>query len=806
MIRRTLIALGACALTPAAHAQHEFTPYESWCGTLTPEFGERGHNGGQAWPGGVVPYEFDPGVTGAQRQALLDRWAEIDALSNVSFVARTNQADHLYVRLGVTPDVSFSSGIGVTGGRQYLEIWPAHFDRPGILLHETLHALGFHHEHQRPDRSAHIALLTANIDPAYISQYLMLTSGTMHEQYDFASVMHYGPFGFAHRGTSFRVYPPFYREWQWRVGQYANANVTASLSIGDRRALVARYGGPTPPPRLFNPATPPDGFAAGNSWAPTFSWTQSDGAHTYLLEVDDDPYFRSPEISVVRFTGQLQYTQPTPLPENRIYYWRVTAGNPTGQTRCAPQVYRMIYTGTTPTVLHVDASAPAGGTGASWADALNNLRIACDFACTTRTVTEIRVAGGVYTADCGTGDRNAVFFLPPACAVMGGYAGHAAQDPNERDHRRFVTRLSADLAKNDGPNFSNNSENAYSVVTGDRHEAAGLLEGFEISGGNANGPTWRSTSGGGLLIHHGFGTVRDCTFTGNYAANAGGAAWVMEGEPRFDRCVFAENLARTAAVLIHSCRATITNSLFVRNHCTTTTGGGGAVAVYEANPYFVSCTFTQNSSPTYGAAVDLSDDSTVNLSNCVLWGNIAPASPEISLNQRAIPGLEPCAVFIRRSVLQGGWQGIATIAGDTVGINANFETDPNFNDPDAGDFTPRAPSPCIDASWNSYLPSDATLDARGMPRFVDHPGVPDSGLPGGAVHADIGAIEFQGPFCDPDINCDGSADQGDVACIVLALAGDASCSCLDPDFNFDGSADQGDLAGLINAVAGEPCE
>jgi len=62
-----------------------------------------------------------------------------------------------------------------------------------------------------------------------------------------------------------------------------------------------------------------------------------------------------------------------------------------------------------------------------------------------------------------------------------------------------------------------------------------------------------------------------------------------------------------------------------------------------------------------------------------------------------------------------------------------------------------------------------------------------------------------GSTCDADVNCDGSPDQGDVACMILAIAGDASCICQDPDFNLDGSADQGDVAALIGVVAGQPC-
>ncbi len=63
-----------------------------------------------------------------------------------------------------------------------------------------------------------------------------------------------------------------------------------------------------------------------------------------------------------------------------------------------------------------------------------------------------------------------------------------------------------------------------------------------------------------------------------------------------------------------------------------------------------------------------------------------------------------------------------------------------------------------------------------------------------------------GPACDPDVNCDGVPDQGDVACIILAVAGDLACFCqADPDFNHDGVPDQGDVADLILVVAGAAC-
>jgi len=76
----------------------------------------------------------------------------------------------------------------------------------------------------------------------------------------------------------------------------------------------------------------------------------------------------------------------------------------------------------------------------------------------------------------------------------------------------------------------------------------------------------------------------------------------------------------------------------------------------------------------------------------------------------------------------------------------------------------------------------------------------------GAVSVTLVYVGDPPPACDADINCDGSPDQGDVACMILAIAGDLSCFCQsDPDFNQDGSADQGDVAAIIQVVAGQPC-
>ncbi|MBI1190444.1 MAG: hypothetical protein GC200_07180 [Tepidisphaera sp.] len=62
-----------------------------------------------------------------------------------------------------------------------------------------------------------------------------------------------------------------------------------------------------------------------------------------------------------------------------------------------------------------------------------------------------------------------------------------------------------------------------------------------------------------------------------------------------------------------------------------------------------------------------------------------------------------------------------------------------------------------------------------------------------------------GDACDPDVNQDGVADQGDVDYLINVIAGGPNPTGIDPDFNQDGVADQGDIDGLINVIAGGPC-
>ena len=69
------------------------------------------------------------------------------------------------------------------------------------------------------------------------------------------------------------------------------------------------------------------------------------------------------------------------------------------------------------------------------------------------------------------------------------------------------TILSGDLNSDDGPDFLNNGENSYHVVTGSGTDPTAIFDGMTITAGNANGD-FPENCGGGMLNINGDPTVK----------------------------------------------------------------------------------------------------------------------------------------------------------------------------------------------------------------------------------------------------------------------------------------------------------
>ena len=159
----------------------------------------------------VVPYRFAAGYPVDGIALISAALAELQTeLGNcIQFVDDTTDQAHVDNYIEITCDGGPSgdhsgcqSSIGMTGPAQMMNLAAQELGcgtsnclSTGTIQHEFMHALGFAHEHSRPDRDSWVTINQDNIVPgAYDSNFAPLGEADwfdMSSSYDYGSVMHY---------------------------------------------------------------------------------------------------------------------------------------------------------------------------------------------------------------------------------------------------------------------------------------------------------------------------------------------------------------------------------------------------------------------------------------------------------------------------------------------------------------------------------------------------------------------------------------------------------------------------------------
>jgi len=156
----------------------------------------------QLWTNGQIPYVIDSNYPTVVKDRILTSMREIEYDVNsagttdcIHFVARTNQANYIYV---IPREHSCSSQVGFAHrGRQDVSIGKG-CEHRGIIMHELMHAIGFWHEQSRPDRDNYVTIDLNNVASGHKHNYdTHSRANTLNTAYDYASIMHYNAYEFA---------------------------------------------------------------------------------------------------------------------------------------------------------------------------------------------------------------------------------------------------------------------------------------------------------------------------------------------------------------------------------------------------------------------------------------------------------------------------------------------------------------------------------------------------------------------------------------------------------------------------------
>ncbi|XP_023213989.1 astacin-like metalloprotease toxin 5 [Centruroides sculpturatus] len=152
------------------------------------------------WKGGIVYYSIDPDLENIT-DLITEAMNHINNATGgcITFKQRQYEPDYI---LFIKGD-GCSSYVGRVKGEQHLSLGEG-CESIGIILHEICHALGFHHEHSRPDRDKYLFIHWNNINEDYLDQFETIDPNliTIYNDFDPESIMIYENYEASKDGSS----------------------------------------------------------------------------------------------------------------------------------------------------------------------------------------------------------------------------------------------------------------------------------------------------------------------------------------------------------------------------------------------------------------------------------------------------------------------------------------------------------------------------------------------------------------------------------------------------------------------------
>lgn len=190
---------------------------------------------GRKWKNGVLPIVFDSNLSKYQRNLFASAcraWADV---SIVRCVEGNPKKKHIFVQNRKAGCFASLGRGSVIFRKRLINLGIGCWTR-GVIIHEIGHSLGFLHEHQRSDRNEYVEIKRENIQLINYANFFSPLVTIEYSEYDFASIMHYGPMYFSKNGSPTIVPRKKYSNRYYEMGNRSR------LSEGDIISVQKRYG------------------------------------------------------------------------------------------------------------------------------------------------------------------------------------------------------------------------------------------------------------------------------------------------------------------------------------------------------------------------------------------------------------------------------------------------------------------------------------------------------------------------------------------------------------------------------------